>query len=141
MASSSFFNKFQAPLALIGRILIAALFVPAGIGKITGFSGTVGYIESVMHIPHALAIVGAVVAIVVELGLGLGLLVGFKARWSAFILAIFSVVSAIFFHAYWNMLVDPYNNTQIHFFKNMAIAGGLLAFTVFGPGRLSIEKD
>ena len=127
----------QDAVALLGRILLAALFVPAGFGKISGFEGTVGYIGSV-GLP--LPALGGVVAIVVELGLGLLLLVGFKTRLSAIVLAVFTVAAAVFFHNYWALPADKAFVNQLMFWKNIAIAGGLLAFAAFGPGRLSIDK-
>ncbi|MNU59250.1 Inner membrane protein YphA [compost metagenome] len=130
-------NATQDTLALIGRVLLAALFVPAGFGKLMGFAGTVGYISSVgAPLPQ----VAAVIAIVVELGLGLLLLVGFKTRVSAIVLAIFTVAAAVMFHNYWAMPADKAFVNQLMFFKNIAIAGGLLAFAAFGAGRFSIDK-
>ena len=127
----------QDGLALLGRIFLAALFVPAGIGKITGFAGTVGYIGSVgLPLPQ----LGAVIAILVELGLGLLLLVGFKTRLAALLIAIFTLAAAFFFHNYWGMPADKAFMNQLMFWKNVGIAGGLLAFTAFGPGRFSIDK-
>ena len=117
---------------LLGRILIAILFVPAGFQKLTGFQGTVEYAASVgMPVP-ALAIVAA---IAIELGCGLLLLVGFKARWAAAALALFSVVSAIFFH---NNFADQMQ--MINFMKNLAIAGGLLQIVYFGAGPFSVDN-
>ncbi len=117
---------------LVGRILIATLFVPAGFGKLTGFQGAVGYAESAgMPIP-ALAIAAA---IAIELGGGLLLLVGYKARWVAAAMALFTVVAAAFFH---NNFADQMQ--QINFFKNMAIAGGLLQIVYFGAGPLSVDN-
>ncbi|BEP68606.1 MULTISPECIES: DoxX family protein [unclassified Variovorax] len=130
-------NAAQDTLALIGRVLLAALFVPAGFGKLMGFAGTVGYISSVgAPLPQ----VAAVIAIVVELGLGLLLLVGFKTRVSAIVLAVFTVAAAVMFHNYWGMPADKAFVNQLMFFKNIAIAGGLLAFAAFGAGRFSIDK-
>jgi putative oxidoreductase len=117
---------------LLGRILIAILFVPAGFQKATGFQGTVQYAASVgMPLP-ALAIVAS---IVIELGCGLLLLVGFKARWAAAALAVFSVVTALFFH---NNFADQMQ--MINFMKNLAIAGGLLQIVYFGAGPLSVDN-
>ncbi|MDN6886850.1 DoxX family protein [Variovorax sp. CAN2819] len=125
-------NPSQDLQALIGRILIATLFIPAGFGKLMGFSGTVGYITSAgLPLPE----VAAVIAIVVELGLGIALLLGFKTRLVAFLMAIFTIATALFFHKFW---ADASQNIQ--FFKNMAIAGGLFSFAAFGPGRLSIDR-
>ncbi|MBU2408373.1 MAG: DoxX family protein, partial [Gammaproteobacteria bacterium] len=115
----------------------AALFIPAGFAKLMGFAGTVGYIGSVgLPMPQ----VAAVIAIVVELGFGLMFLVGFKTRAVAIGLALFTVVAALGFHAYWSMPPEKVMVNQIMFFKNLAIAGGFLAFVAFGPGRFSIDK-
>jgi putative oxidoreductase len=130
-------NAAQDTLALIGRVLLAALFVPAGFGKLMGFAGTVGYVASSgLPLPQ----LGAVIAIVVELGVGIAFLLGFKTRISAVILAVFTVMAAIFFHKYWSAPDAMKMMQQINFNKNLAIAGGLLAFAAFGPGRLSIDK-
>ena len=127
----------QDALALFGRILLAVLFIPAGISKLTGFAGTVGYIGSV-GLP--LPALGAVLAIVVELGFGVLLLVGFKTRWVALALALFTLAAAVFFHNYWAMPADKAFINQLMFMKNVAIAGGLLAFVAFGAGRFSLDK-
>jgi putative oxidoreductase len=117
----------QDALALIGRVLIALLFVPAGFGKLMGFAGTVGYIGSVgLPLPQA----GAVIAIVVELVVGLMFLVGYKTR----------VAASIFFHNYWALPADKAFVNQLMFFKNIAVAGGLLAYAAVGAGRFSIDK-
>lgn len=130
-------TSLQDTLALVGRVLIAYLFIPAGFGKLMGFAGAVGYITSAgLPLPQ----VAAVVAIIVELGLGIALLVGFKTRWSAIVLAVFTVATALFFHKYWAVPDAMKMMQQINFNKNIAIAGGLLAFAAFGPGRLSIDK-
>jgi len=121
---------------LIGRILIALLFIPAGLGKITGFSGTVGYIASVGLPAPAL---GAVIAIVVEVLLAAALLVGWQARWSALIIALFTIASAVFFHNFWASPPGQQLMQNINFFKNIAIAGGLLFVVAFGPGAYSLD--
>jgi len=122
---------------LLGRILIALLFVPAGITKITGFGDTVGYISSVgLPLPQA----GAVLAIVIELGLGLALLVGFKARYAALGLAVFTAAASLFFHNFW-AVPDPQMAfmQQLLFFKNVAVVGGLLGFAANGPGAYALD--
>ena len=130
------FDKFQNPLALVARVLLAALFVPAGISKIAGFAGTVGYIGSV-GLP--LPIVGALLAIVAEAGGGIALLLGFQTRIAALVLAVFTVVAGVFFHAFWAAAPEAAQMQQIMFMKNIAIAGGLLMLTAFGPGALSLD--
>lgn len=136
MSASTTLNPAQNALALIGRILLAIVFVPAGFSKIGGFEGTVGYINSV-GLPAAT--LGAVIAIVVELGGGLALLAGLKTRWAALALALFTLAAAIFFHAYWAMPADKAYMQQLMFFKNIGIAGGLFALAAFGGGAWSVD--
>ena len=129
-------EKYQNLLALAGRILLAVLFVPAGFNKIGGFAGTAGYIASVgLPAPQ----LGVAIAIVVELGLGLLLLAGWRTRWVSLVLAAFTVVAAVFFHNYWAAPAEQVMMQQINFFKNLAIAGGLLFIAAFGPGRISLD--
>ncbi len=126
----------QNLLALVGRILLAVLFVPAGFGKIGGFAGTVGYISSVgLPLPQ----LGAVIAIVVELGLGLALLLGWRARLSALVMAVFTVAAAVFFHNYWAAPEAAVMMQKINFFKNIGLAGGLLFIVAFGAGGYSLD--
>lgn len=129
-------NALHDTFALVGRILLAWMFVPAGWGKIAGFSGTVGYASSVsLPMPE----VGVAIALVIELIGGLMLLVGFKTRWAALALALFTAVASFFFHNYWAMPEAQKAMQTLMFNKNIAIVGGLLAFAAFGPGRFSLE--
>lgn len=121
---------------LIGRILVALLFIPAGLGKIAGFSGTVAYVAS-SGLP--LPAMGAVIAIVVEVGLATALLVGWQARWAALLIALFTLAAAFFFHRFWAAPPDQQMMQNINFFKNVAIAGGLLFVYAFGPGAYSLD--
>ena len=131
-------NSTQDSAALVGRILLASIFIISGFGKIAGFDGTVGYIASKsLPLPQLLAIG----AIVVELGGGLMLAAGFKARWAALAIAIFTVIAAILFHNFWAAEAAQKMNQQIHFLKNIAIVGGALMVFAFGPGRLSVDKS
>ncbi|MBU3739541.1 MAG: DoxX family protein [Rhodoferax sp.] len=129
-------SSLQNGLALIGRLLLALLFLPAGLSKITGFAGTVGYIGSV-GLP--LASLGAVLAIVVEVGGGLALLAGYRTRVAALVLAAFTLVASVFFHAYWSAPADQAFVQQLMFFKNIAVVGGLLVLAAFGPGATSLD--
>ena len=121
---------------LVGRLLLVALFLPAGIGKLTGFSGTVGYIASV-GLP--LPTLGAALAAVVEIAGGLALLFGFGTRIAALVLAAFTLVASFFFHAYWAVPADQAFVQQLMFFKNIAIAGGLLTLAAHGAGAWSLD--
>lgn len=129
-------NSLQDTLALVGRILLAWLFVPAGFGKIAGFSGAVGYATSVgLPLPE----VGVAVGLLIELVGGLMLLVGFMTRPAAVLLAFFTLVASFFFHAYWSLPANQAMMQQLMFNKNIAISGGLLAFAAFGAGRWSLD--
>lgn len=126
----------QNLLSLAGRALIALLFIPGGFGKIGGFAGTVGYIAS-KGVPFPE--VCAAIAIAVELGLGLLLLVGFQARWAALGIAIFTAVITFIFHNYWAMPPEMVMMQKQAFFKNIAVVGGLLTIVAFGAGGWSID--
>ena len=126
----------QNPLALVCRILIALLFIPAGFGKISGFAGTVGYATSVgMPMPTVAVAVG----LLIELLGGLALLFGFGTRIAALALAVFTLAASFFFHAYWALPADQQMMQQLLFFKNVAVTGGLLAFAAFGAGAWSVD--
>ena len=130
------FATLQNPLALVGRILIALLFIPAGFGKISGFAGTVGYATSVgMPMPTVAVAVG----LLIELLGGLALLFGFGARIAALALAVFTLAASFFFHNYWALPADQQMMQQLLFFKNVAVTGGLLAFAAFGAGAWSVD--
>ena len=121
----------DASISAAGRILLAALFLISGLGKIGAFDATTAYIASA-GLPFPVLTYAATLA--VEIGGGLLLLVGFHARPAAAALALFTVVAAVFFH---NNFSDQ--NQAIHFFKNLAIAGGLLQVVAAGAGRFSLD--
>jgi putative oxidoreductase len=123
--------------ALLGRILLVLIFITSGFGKITGFEGTVGYIASKgLPLPQ----LGAIIAIIVEVGGSILLVIGYKARWAALALAIFTLAAAIFFHNYWAVEAAEKMGQQINFWKNISMAGGMLMVFAHGPGRYSVDK-
>ena len=123
--------------ALLGRILLALIFITSGFGKITGFEDTVGYIASKgLPLPQ----LGAIIAIIVEVGGSILLVIGYKARWAALALAIFTLAAAIFFHNYWAVEAAEKIGQQINFWKNISMAGGMLMVFAHGPGRYSVDK-
>ena len=131
-------EKNRDVAALVGRILLALMFVLAGYGKITGFDGTAGYIASKgLPLPQ----VGAAIAVVVEFVGGLLLIVGWKARWVALVMAIFTAVATYFFHDFWHMTDAAAATNKIMFLKNIAVIGGMLMVWAMGPGRLSIDRE
>ncbi|MAL78369.1 MAG: hypothetical protein CMN55_04555 [Sneathiella sp.] len=123
-------EKLNPLFDLAGRILMAVLFVPAGYSKITGYSGTAGYMESI-GVPGILL----PLVIIVELLGGLAILLGWQTRIAAFLLAGFCLVAALLFH------FQPADQMQmILFTKNLAIAGGLLFLVANGAGAYSLDR-
>jgi putative oxidoreductase len=133
----SIFNAIANPLALAGRVLLATMFVLAGFSKIGGFDGTAGYIASV-GLPFAELLTA--LTIVVEIGAGLALIVGFQTRIAALLLAGFTLAASVLFHNYWAMPADQAYVQQLMFMKNISVAGGLLIVVALGGGALGFSK-
>ncbi len=124
-------TNVQSALPLVGRIAIAAIFVLSGLSKLAAPAATIGYIAaSGLPLPQ----LGFALALLVELVGGTALILGYRTRMVAAILAVFSVATALAFHA---ALGDQ--NQFIHFFKNIAMAGGLLQIVAFGAGSWSLD--
>ncbi|MEW6982178.1 DoxX family protein [Colwelliaceae bacterium 6471] len=123
-------NTLQTFAAPSGRIFLALIFLMSGINKITQYSGTQGYMD-------AIGVPGALLPLVImtEVLGGLAIIFGWKAKWAALLLAGFSILSAILFHA------DFANQAEmINFMKNIAIAGGFLMIFVHGPGVYALDN-
>ena len=118
-------------LPLLGRILLGAPFLMSGLSKLGAYAATVGYIAAIGLPAAPLAFI---VAVVVEVGGGLLLLSGYQVRFASLVMAVFSVVTAVFFH---HNFADQ--NQMIHFLKNVMMAGGLLQITYFGAGAFSLD--
>ena len=121
----------QAILPAAGRVLISLIFLLSGFSKLTAPAMTIGYIESV-GLPFPTLAYGT--ALVVEIIGGAALVLGYQTRLVAAALAAFSIATAVSFH---NDLADL--NQFIHFFKNVAMTGGLLHVIALGGGKLSID--
>lgn len=122
--------QLNALLAVSSRALMALIFIGAGYSKLTGYAGTQSYMEA-MNVPGALL----PLVIALELGGGIALLLGLQTRLIAGLLAGFSIVTGFIFHGG----ADQMN--QIMLMKNLAIAGGLLAFVRTGAGAPALDKD
>lgn len=123
--------------ALAGRILLATLFAMSGIGKIGGFAGTAAYMTS-KGLPVAELLLLA--TIVVELGGGIAIVAGWKTRWAAIALFLFTGIATAVFHNFWAAPADQAQLEQIQFLKNLAIMGGLLVLFGMGPGRFAMDR-
>lgn len=125
-------NTFFAHiLNLLARLTMVALFLPAGLAKLGSFDATAGYIASV-GLP--LPMVGVIIAIVVEVGCGASLALGLYTKLSAAVLAVFTLVASVFFHAYWAVPAEQAFMQQLLFYKNIAVVGGLLLLVAYGAG-------
>jgi putative oxidoreductase len=122
-------TKLQPWAELVARIFLAALFIVAGLGKIPAYDGVAGYMQSV-------GLPGGLLPLVIALEIvgGLAIAVGYRTRVAAFLLAGFTLLSALFFH---NPVIDPAEQTA--FLKNLAITGGFLLLVIHGAGRFSLD--
>ncbi len=116
---------------LIGRSMIAIIFIVAGAGKITGYAGTQGYMES-LGVPGLLL----PLVIAVEILGGLAVLLGYQTKIAAFLLGGFTLLSAIIFHSDFSQQME-----MILFMKNIAITGAFLLLFVHGPGQWALNSN
>ena len=131
IAPSGISNAVTTAAPAVGRALISALFILSGLSKLAAPAATIGYIQSVgLPLPS----IAFGLAAFVELVGGITLLLGYRTRLVASVLFVFVLATAVFFH---RNFADV--NQFIHFFKNVAIAGGLLQIVAFGGGRLSLD--
>ena len=124
---------------LLGRVLMAAIFLNSGFHKLTGLDGFAGYLAG--HGLEVGAYPVAVLAACIEFFGALCVLIGLGTRYAAVLLALFTLVAALIAHRFWE-ISDPamYVNQMNHFMKNMTIVGGFLVLYAMGPGRLSVDR-
>lgn len=130
-------NKFETASLLFGRFLLGLYFILPGISKITNYSGTVEYMSA-----HNVPMVSVLLplTIVLQLGLGLALIVGFKGKIAAFLLAGLTLVISLYMHNFWAMEEGAARAHEMqNFIKNMAIMAGLLMVSALGTGKLSMK--
>ena len=128
-------TSYAAPL---GRALLAAIFLISGVQKIFGYAGTAGYMEA-MGVPSILL----PLVILVEVGGGLALLLGWHARTAAFLLAGFTLLSGLIFHLMPALGAEGQEAQMqmISFLKNVSITGGLLMVIALGAGPVSVAAN
>jgi putative oxidoreductase len=129
-------DALKTPLAVAGRVLLALIFITSGFSKLGNLDGTAGYIASV-GLPAGGAL--ALGAGLLEVVAGLALAIGFKARWAALALGLFTIVAALLFHRYWAMPEQQQFMQELLFMKNLAIAGGMFIVASLGAGAASID--
>ncbi|HET9653341.1 MAG TPA: DoxX family protein [Usitatibacter sp.] len=123
--------------ALVGRILLALIFVVSGFGKIGGFEGVTGYIASKgLPMPQVLA----ALTIALELGGGILLVIGYKVRIVAILFFLWLIPTTFIFHKFWGIDPAQAQNQMNNFMKNVSIMGAMLLVFAFGPGAYSVDR-
>ena len=123
--------------ALVGRILVAAIFVTSGFAKIGGFEGVAGYIGSKgLPMPEVLA----ALTVLLEFGGGILLIIGYKVRWVSILFFLWLIPVTYIFHRFWGIDAAQVQAQQINFMKNVAIMGAFLMLFGFGPGAYSLDR-
>jgi putative oxidoreductase len=121
---------------LVGRILLSLVFLVAGYRKLMAVAGSAGYLAKLgFPMPDVMVWV----AIAIELGGGILLVLGWKTRWAAWLLALFTLIAAFAAHRFWEVDPAQYANQMNHFLKNLAIIGGMMFVAAAGPGALSVD--
>jgi len=135
-------NGTRDVAALVGRILLALIFVLSGIQKITNFNGTAGFM-AMNGLPAVTLLL--ILSILIELGGGLAIVAGFQARWAALLIFLFMIPVTLVFHVHAYQMAVQHNQLpialiqKINILKNISIEGGLLVLAAFGAGRYSID--
>ena len=131
------FEQRKDELILIARVLLMSLFLIFGWSKLTGFSGTVGFMATE---GAPFPTLSAIIAIVMEFFVGIAILIGFYTRPLALLFALYTLGTALIGHHFWTMSGDAYVINMINFYKNISIMGGLLLLCVTGAGKYSIDR-
>ncbi len=129
-------TNVQNTAALVGRIMLALIFIISGFGKITGYAGTAGYMAS-KGLPMVALLLP--LTILVELGGGLLIAFGWKARWAAALIFLFLIPVTLVFHNPAGLDAAAAQGQMIHLLKNISIMGGMLGLFAFGPGGYSFD--
>ncbi|MBT1535660.1 DoxX family protein [Ralstonia solanacearum] len=131
-------ERWRDELILLARVLMMLLFLISGWGKVTGFAATVGYMGTVSAPMPMLA---AIIAVIMEFGVGIALLIGFWTRPLALLMALFVLGTALIAHTYWNVEGAMQTANMVQFYKNLSIMGGLILLSVTGAGKYALQKS
>jgi putative oxidoreductase len=129
-------DSFKLPLIVVGRVLLALIFIVSGFGKLTNLEGTAGYISS-GGLPFAAVL--AVLVGLLELFGGLAIAIGLQARWAALALGLFTLAASVLFHKFWAAPADQAFVQQLMFMKNLSMAGGLFIVAALSAGPASVD--
>jgi putative oxidoreductase len=130
-------DSFKMPLTIVGRVLLALMFILSGPDKLMHVAANTAYMASggLPALPALTVVVG-----LIELLGGLAVATGFYARWAGLVLGLFTLVASFIYHRYWSVPADQQMVTQLLFMKNMAVAGGMFLLAALGPGPGSIGR-
>ncbi|AST32960.1 DoxX family protein [Ralstonia solanacearum] len=131
-------ERWRDELILLARVLMMLLFLISGWGKVTGFAGTVGYMGTV---GAPMPMLAAIIAVIMEFGVGIALLIGFWTRPLALLMALFVLGTALIAHTYWNVEGAMQTANMVQFYKNLSIMGGLILLSVTGAGKYALQKS
>ncbi len=131
-------ERWRDELILLGRVLMMLLFLISGWGKVTGFAATVGYMGTV---GAPMPMLAAIIAVIMEFGVGIALLIGFWTRPLALLMALFVLGTALIAHTYWNVEGAMQTANMVQFYKNLSIMGGLILLSVTGAGKYALQQS
>lgn len=131
-------SKLNNSLNLLARLLLASLFLSAGISKITNFQ-VINDLVSSIGIPYAN--IWTTLVLILEIAGSIAIIIGFKARIAAVLLGIFTIITAFLFHNYWAAPIEQQYVQQLLFLKNISIAGGLFLLASFNSGEWSLDNQ
>ena len=135
-ALDGFAIRYGDAFALLGRVLLAWVFLASAWGAIGNMAGFAGYLTS-LKVPNPMF--WAWIAILAEIIFGLAVLFGVAGRYAAAVGLIYVIVATALAHRYWEYPAAQQGNQYSHFLKNAAIIGGFLLLLVTGPGRFSVD--
>jgi putative oxidoreductase len=117
---------------LLGRVLLSAIFILSGLGKLPHFHDIAGMMAG-KGIP--LASVALVITLLIEIGGGLLILTGYQAKYAALVIALWLIPVTLTFHHFWGIPAEQQQDQMVHFLKNVAIVGGMLILAYASPEK------
>jgi len=134
-------NKTKDAAALIGRILLASMFIVSGLGKMGAFADTTVYMAGAgLPSIDLLLEVLLILTIFIEIGGGAAIVLGWKTRPAALLILLFTALVTLVFHRFWAAPPEDAMAQQLMFMKNLSVMGGLLVLFAFGPGAIALDR-
>ncbi len=131
-------NLYTKFVPLLGRLLLALIFVVMGYAKLVDIPGTANFIASAgLPVPTLIAMLVGVF----EVAAGIALVIGYRVRYAGLLVALFTLATNVVFHAYWAAPAAQQHIEYLMFLKNLSIAGGMLLVSALGAGPLSLDAQ